>query len=61
MPPASPWSSPACATSGIEAGLFAAHSKYTRAFAQARPDGQIVQQLGTQIPWHHNARLTQFE
>lgn len=33
--------------------------QYTRAFARARPEGQIVQQPGTQIPWHHHARLTQ--
>ncbi len=38
-------------------GLSPRNLKYMRAFAEAWPDGQIVQQLVAQIPWGHNVRL----
>ena len=31
--------------------------KYMRAFAEAWPDEEIVQQLAAQIPWFHNCVL----
>lgn len=33
---------------------------YMRAFAEAYPDEQIVQQLAGQIPWFHNWLILQF-
>lgn len=38
-------------------GLSSRNLKYMRAFAEAWPDEQIVQQLVAQIPWGHNVRL----
>ena len=38
-------------------GYSARNLKYMRAFAQAWPDREIVQQLGAQIPWKHNCVL----
>jgi predicted nuclease of restriction endonuclease-like (RecB) superfamily len=35
-------------------GLSARNLKYMRAFAQAYPESQIVQQAAAQIPWFHN-------
>ena len=35
-------------------GLSPRNLKYMRAFAEAWPDGEIVQQLAAQIPWFHN-------
>ena len=35
-------------------GFSPRNLKYMRAFAEAWPDGQIVQQLAAQIPWFHN-------
>jgi predicted nuclease of restriction endonuclease-like (RecB) superfamily len=35
-------------------GFSARSLKYMRAFAEAYPDEQIVQQLAAQIPWFHN-------
>lgn len=39
------------------AGLSDRNLKYMRAFAEAYPDGSIVQQLVAQIPWGHNVLL----
>ena len=38
-------------------GFSSRNLKYMRAFAQAYPDEQIVQQLAAQIPWFHNCIL----
>ena len=38
-------------------GFSPRNLKYMRAFAEAWPDEQIVQQLVAQIPWGHNVRL----
>lgn len=38
-------------------GFSARNLKYMRAFAQAWPDEQIVQQVVAQLPWGHNVRL----
>ena len=38
-------------------GYSARNLKYMRAFAQAWPDREIVQQLAAQIPWAHNCVL----
>jgi len=38
-------------------GFSARNLKYMRAFAEAYPDEQIVQQLVAQIPWGHNVRI----
>lgn len=38
-------------------GLSRTNLLYMRAFAEAYPDEQIVQQLVGQIPWGHNVRL----
>ena len=38
-------------------GLSPRNLKYMRAFAEAWPDEQIVQQAVAQIPWGHNVRL----
>lgn len=38
-------------------GLSPRNLKYMRAFAEAWPDEEIVQQLVAQIPWGHNIRL----
>lgn len=38
-------------------GFSARNLKYMRAFADAYPDGQLVQQVFSQIPWGHNVRL----
>lgn len=38
-------------------GFSPRNLKYMRAFAEAYPDEQIVQQLVAQIPWGHNIRL----
>ncbi|WP_213992568.1 PDDEXK nuclease domain-containing protein [Sodalis sp. dw_96] len=38
-------------------GLSARNLKYMRAFAQAWPDGEFVQQVVAQLPWGHNVRL----
>ncbi len=38
-------------------GLSARNLKYMRAFAEAWPDGAIVQQAAAQIPWFHNCVL----
>src|SRR6516164_2213399 len=35
-------------------GFSSRNLKYMRAFAEACPNEQIVQQLATQIPWFHN-------
>ena len=35
-------------------GFSARNLKYMRAFAEAYPDKQFVQQLAAQIPWFHN-------
>lgn len=35
-------------------GLSARNLKYMRAFAQAYPESQIMQQAAAQIPWFHN-------
>jgi predicted nuclease of restriction endonuclease-like (RecB) superfamily len=39
------------------AGLSARNLKYMRAFAEAWPDSQFVQQVVAQLPWGHNIRL----
>jgi predicted nuclease of restriction endonuclease-like (RecB) superfamily len=41
-------------------GFSPRNLKYMRAFAQAWPDEQIVQQLVAQIPWGHNVRLLDY-
>ena len=38
-------------------GLSARNLKYMRAFAEAWPDQQFVQQLVALLPWGHNTRL----
>ncbi|MER8446858.1 PDDEXK nuclease domain-containing protein [Mesorhizobium sp. M1066] len=38
-------------------GLSARNLKYMRAFAEAWPDGEFVQQLAAQLPWGHNMLL----
>ncbi|WP_085027878.1 PDDEXK nuclease domain-containing protein [Ensifer aridi] len=38
-------------------GLSPRNLKYMRAFAEAFPDEQIVQQLVAQLPWGHNVKL----
>ncbi|NEU77234.1 DUF1016 domain-containing protein [Hassallia byssoidea VB512170] len=38
-------------------GFSLRNLKYMRAFAQAYPDEQFVQQLVAQIPWGHNVRI----
>ena len=38
-------------------GFSPRNLKYMRAFAEAWPDEQIVQQLAAQIPWFHNCIL----
>jgi predicted nuclease of restriction endonuclease-like (RecB) superfamily len=38
-------------------GFSPRNLKYMRAFAEAYPDEQIVQQLAAQIPWFHNCVL----
>ena len=38
-------------------GFSPRNLKYMRAFAEAWPDAQIVQQAVAQIPWGHNVRL----
>lgn len=38
-------------------GFSARNLKYIRAFAEAWPDEQFVQQAAAQIPWGHNVRL----
>ncbi|PZV04746.1 MAG: DUF1016 domain-containing protein [Leptolyngbya sp.] len=38
-------------------GLSSRNLKYMRAFAEAYPDEQIVQQVAAQIPWFHNCVL----
>ncbi|PIP40104.1 MAG: hypothetical protein COX19_06470 [Desulfobacterales bacterium CG23_combo_of_CG06-09_8_20_14_all_51_8] len=38
-------------------GLSPRNLKYMRAFAEAWPDREIVQQLAAQIPWFHNCLL----
>jgi predicted nuclease of restriction endonuclease-like (RecB) superfamily len=38
-------------------GFSSRNLKYMRAFAEAYPDEQIVQQVAAQIPWFHNCVL----
>ena len=38
-------------------GLSPRNMKYMRAFAEAWPDAELVQQLVAQVPWGHNVRL----
>ncbi len=38
-------------------GFSSRNLKYMRAFAEAWPDREIVQQLVAQIPWGHNVRI----
>src|SRR6266550_3492306 len=38
-------------------GLSARNLKYMRAFAEAWPDREFVQQVVAQLPWGHNIRL----
>lgn len=38
-------------------GFSARNLKYMRAFAEAWPDGEFVQQVVAQLPWGHNVRL----
>lgn len=38
-------------------GLSARNLRYMRAFAEAYPDGEIVQQVAAQLPWGHQMRL----
>lgn len=38
-------------------GFSSRNLKYMRTFAEAYPDGQIVQQLAAQLPWFHNCTL----
>lgn len=37
-----------------------ANLKYMRAFAEAYPDAQFVQQAVAQIPWGHNVRILNY-
>lgn len=41
-------------------GFSPRNLKYMRAFAEAYPDEQIVQQLVAQIPWGHNVRILDY-
>ena len=41
-------------------GFSVRNLRYARAFAEAWPDEQIVQQLVAQIPWGHNVRLLDY-
>ncbi len=41
-------------------GFSPRNLKYMRAFAEAYPDKQIVQQLVAQIPWGHNIRILDY-
>jgi len=41
-------------------GLSPRNLKYMRTFAEAWPDGSIVQQLVAQLPWGHNVRLLEY-
>jgi predicted nuclease of restriction endonuclease-like (RecB) superfamily len=38
-------------------GFGARNLKYMRAFAEAYPDQQFVQQVVAQLPWGHNVRI----
>jgi len=38
-------------------GLSSRNLKYMRAFAEAWPEAEIVQQVVAQLPWGHNVRL----
>ena len=40
-------------------GLSAANLKYMRAFAEAHPDQDVVQQVVARLPWGHNIRLVE--
>jgi len=40
-------------------GLSARNLKYMRAFAEAHPDREIVQQVVARLPWGHNVRLVE--
>ena len=40
-------------------GLSARNLKYMRAFAEAHPDREIVQQIVARLPWGHNVRLVE--
>ncbi len=41
-------------------GLSSRNLKYMRAFAEAYPDKQFVQQVVAQIPWGHNVRILDY-
>jgi predicted nuclease of restriction endonuclease-like (RecB) superfamily len=41
-------------------GLSPRNLKYMRAFAEAWPDDQFVQQVVAQIPWGHNVRILDY-
>lgn len=41
-------------------GFSSRNLKYMRAFAQAWPDEQFVQQVVAQIPWGHNVRILDY-
>jgi predicted nuclease of restriction endonuclease-like (RecB) superfamily len=41
-------------------GFSVRNLRYARAFAEAWPDEQIVQQLVAQIPWGHNVRILDY-
>jgi len=38
-------------------GLSRANLFYMRAFAEAYPDGEFVQQVAGQLPWFHNVTV----
>ena len=40
-------------------GLSARNLKYMRAFAEAHPDREVVQQVVARLPWGHNIRLVE--
>ena len=40
-------------------GLSARNLKYMRAFAEAHPDREVVQQVVARLPWGHNVRLVE--
>ncbi len=40
-------------------GLSARNLKYMRAFAEAYPDREVVQQVVARLPWGHNVRLVE--
>ncbi len=40
-------------------GLSARNLKYMRAFAEAHPDQEVVQQVVARLPWGHNVRLVE--